>query len=281
MPMATAIPAWVEDDAMDDILILFFFVSILSSVAGSICGIGGGVIIKPVLDATGVMSVSCISFLSGCTVLAMSLVSVYKSLRAGMVRLRFKISTALAVGAAAGGIAGKSMFENLKRSVGDEALVGLVQAVILLIITFGTLLYTLNKQKIRTKDYEQLWLCAVVGLLLGIMSSFLGIGGGPINLVVLGYIFSMGTKEAALSSLYIILFSQMTSLLNTLRTGTVPQVRLSYLAVMVAGGILGGMLGSQINRKIKEEWVDRLFIALMVAIMGINVYNAVRFAGGC
>ena len=281
MPMATAIPAWVEDGAMDDILILFFFVSILSSVAGSICGIGGGVIIKPVLDATGVMSVSCISFLSGCTVLAMSLVSVYKSLRAGMVRLRFKISTALAVGAAAGGIAGKSMFESLKRSVGDEALVGLVQAVILLIITFGTLLYTLNKQKIRTKDYEQLWLCAVVGLLLGIMSSFLGIGGGPINLVVLGYIFSMGTKEAALSSLYIILFSQMTSLLNTLRTGTVPQVRLSYLAVMVAGGILGGMLGSQINRKIKEEWVDRLFIALMVAIMGINVYNAVRFAGGC
>lgn len=281
MPMATAIPAWVEDGAMDDILILFFFVSILSSVAGSICGIGGGVIIKPVLDATGVMSVSCISFLSGCTVLAMSLVSVYKSLRAGMVRLRFKISTALAVGAAAGGIAGKSMFENLKRSVGDEALVGLVQAVILLIITFGTLLYTLNKQKIRTKDYEQLWLCAVVGLLLGIMSSFLGIGGGPINLVVLGYIFSMTTKEAALSSLYIILFSQMTSLLNTLRTGTVPQVRLSYLAVMVAGGILGGMLGSQINRKIKEEWVDRLFIALMVAIMGINVYNAVRFAGGC
>ncbi len=90
----------------------------------------------------------------------------------------------------------------------------------------------------------------------------------------------MTTKEAALSSLYIILFSQMTSLLNTLRTGTVPQVRLSYLAVMVAGGILGGMLGSQINRKIKEEWVDRLFIVLMVAIMGINVYNAVRFGGG-
>ncbi len=280
MPMVTAIHAWAEGRAMDLIIILFFLVSLLSSVAGSICGIGGGVIIKPVLDATGVMSVSGISFLSGCTVLAMSLVSVYKSLRAGAVRLQFKISTALALGAAAGGIAGKSMFEGLKRAVGDEALVGLVQAVVLLLITFATLLYTLHKQKIQTERCGQLWLCAFIGLLLGIMSSFLGIGGGPINLVVLGYFFSMTTKEAALSSLYIILFSQMTSLLNTLRTGTVPQVRLSYLAVMVAGGILGGMLGSQINRKIKEEWVDRLFIVLMVAIMGINVYNAVRFGGG-
>ena len=33
---------------------VFFAVSILSSIAGSICGIGGGVIIKPVLDAVGI-----------------------------------------------------------------------------------------------------------------------------------------------------------------------------------------------------------------------------------
>ena len=64
-------------------VLVFFVVSILSCTVGSICGIGGGVIIKPVLDATGIMGVSSISFLSGCTVLAMSVVSVYKNLRAG------------------------------------------------------------------------------------------------------------------------------------------------------------------------------------------------------
>ena len=63
---------------MNVIILVFFLVSILSSIVGSICGIGGGVIIKPVLDAVGIMSVSSISFLSGCTVLAMSIVSVYK-----------------------------------------------------------------------------------------------------------------------------------------------------------------------------------------------------------
>ena len=94
-------------------VLVFFAVSILSSTAGSICGIGGGVIIKPVLDALGVMSVSSISFLSGCTVLAMSVVSVYKNLRSGTARMDLKIATSLAVGAAAGGVAGKAMFLSL------------------------------------------------------------------------------------------------------------------------------------------------------------------------
>ena len=232
---------------------VFFLVSILSSLAGSICGIGGGVIIKPVLDATGIMSVSSISFLSGCTVLAMSIVSVYKNIRAKSAKLDVKIATALAVGAAAGGVIGKTMFQSLKTAVGDENLVGLVQAAVLIVITLGTLIYTIYKARIKTKEYRQVWLCIVIGIILGVMSSFLGIGGGPINLVVLAYFFSMSTKEAALSSLYIIMFSQITSLVQTVATGSIPDVQIWYFASMVIGGIAGGTIGSKINKKIKEE----------------------------
>lgn len=42
--------------------VIFLLVSFFSSLVGAICGIGGGVIIKPVLDATGTMSVTAISF---------------------------------------------------------------------------------------------------------------------------------------------------------------------------------------------------------------------------
>ena len=117
----------------------------------------------------------------------------------------------------------------------------------------------------------------MIGVLLGIMSSFLGIGGGPINLVVLAYFFSMSTKEAALSSLYIIMFSQITSLIQTCVTGTIPEVEASYLIAMVVGGILGGTLGSKVNKKIDEDGVNKLFIALMIVIVCINIYNAVKF----
>ena len=56
--------------------VLFFIISFLASVAGAICGIGGGVIIKPTLDMFHLASVSTISFLSGCTVLALSLIHI-------------------------------------------------------------------------------------------------------------------------------------------------------------------------------------------------------------
>ena len=111
-------------------IVVFFAVSLLASIVGSICGIGGGVIIKPVLDAMNVMSVSCISFLSGCTVLTMSVVSVYKNMRAGK-KLNLRIATLLAVGAAVGGVAGKMMFQAVKASVGNENFVGMVQAIVL------------------------------------------------------------------------------------------------------------------------------------------------------
>lgn len=49
-----------------------YLVTFAACVLGTICGMGGGIIIKPVLDAAGVMSVSTITFLSGVTVIAMS-----------------------------------------------------------------------------------------------------------------------------------------------------------------------------------------------------------------
>ena len=109
------------------------------------------------------------------------------------------------------------------------------------------------------------------------MSSFLGIGGGPINLVVLYYFFSMDTKEAAQNSLYIILFSQLTSFLMTVFTRTIPEVSIVVLILMVLGGLLGGVVGRKINKKINAQVVDRLFIGLMGVIILICIYNALRF----
>ena len=70
--------------------LLYLLVSFLASVAGAICGIGGGVIIKPVLDLCGLASVSTISFLSGCTVLSMSCYNVVKNIRSGENRVSFR-----------------------------------------------------------------------------------------------------------------------------------------------------------------------------------------------
>ena len=259
-------------------MLIFFLVALGASAVGAICGIGGGVIIKPVLDLLHLETVSTISFSSGCTVLTMSCYSVGKSLLAGEKSVSLDVGTPLAVGAAAGGLLGNQLF-TLVRDLSDTPnRVGAVQSACLAAVTVGTLLYTLNKARIPTHRLQNKGACAAIGLALGCMSSFLGIGGGPINLVVLYFFFSMDTKTAAANSLYIILFSQLCSLLTTLLTNSVPDFRWTVLVLMAAGGLGGGILGRKLNRKMKGESVERLFIALMVVIICVSVFNAWRYA---
>lgn len=257
--------------------LIFCVVAFGASIIGAICGIGGGVLIKPILDSFGALSVSSISFLSGCTVLSMTCYSVIKANVSKESMVDFKTGTPLAIGAAFGGIAGKMMFQALSDSFADKNQVGAIQASCLLVITFGTLLYTINKAKIKTYHVKNAFACIIIGLILGICSSFLGIGGGPINLVVLFFFFSMDTKVAAQNSLYIILFSQITSVLNTVFTKTVPEFSVMLMVMMVICGILGGVSGRTINKKMNSEMVNKLFIILMVLIMLICVYNIFQF----
>lgn len=266
-----------ESDMNPYLYVIFFAVSLFASVVGAICGIGGGVLIKPLLDAFGVLSVASISFLSGCTVLSMSCYSFIKAKRAGESLVDMRIGTPLAVGAALGGVAGKSMFQYLTNAFADKDQVGAIQAGCLLAITFGTMLYTIRKDHIRTRHVTNPLLAAAIGLILGICSSFLGIGGGPINLVVLFFFFSMETKTAAQNSLYVILFSQITSLAETILTGTVPEFTFGLLVLMVCGGLGGGMIGRRINKRIGSRTVNRLFIGLMAIIMLICLHNILQF----
>jgi len=259
------------------VYLLFFGICFGASVIGAICGIGGGVIIKPLMDALGFMDVPTISFLSGCTVLCMTAYSVAESKLSGRSNIETKTSLPLGIGGAIGGIAGKALFQYLVSISADKNSIGAVQAICLFIVTAGTLVYTLNKSKIRTYQITNIGACLSIGVLLGMMSSFLGIGGGPINLVILFFFFSMTTKIAAENSLYIILFSQLASLLQSLITNSVPEFEIGALIFMAAGGVCGGIAGRIFNKKIGENDVNRLFIALMVVIILINIYNAYKF----
>ena len=255
-------------------VIFVFVVCLLASTIGGICGIGGGVVIKPLLDATGIMSVSTLSFLSGLTVLAMAAVNVWKNRKNRAIDV--KRSLPLGIGAALGGVAGKQIFQLLKSAVGSEQTVGLVQSVALGILVLGTLLYVRNKSRIRTRSIRNPWLCGAVGAVLGVLSSFLGIGGGPMNLAVLYYFFSKDTKQAAINSILVILLSQLASLGMTLVSGTVPDFAWSIFIAMASAGILGGMLSARLQKKLSAARVDTLFAGLLVVILLICVYNALK-----
>lgn len=259
-------------------LAIVFAIAFFASTIGAICGIGGGIIIKPVMDAVGAADVATINFLSGCTVLSMTCYSVLKAKVSGDSKIDPSIDTPLAIGAAIGGLIGRQLFSAVAGFFGDANIAGAVQAGTLMVITVGTLAYTLNKDKIATRRVTGALPCAVIGLVLGVSSSFLGIGGGPINLVVLFYFFTMSTKRAAQSSLYIILFSQAASTIAAL-LGGVSNIDILLLAGMAACGILGGIVGRNVNKHIDEAAVDKLFCGLMVVIICISGFNVFRYLG--
>ena len=256
--------------------IVFFIISVAASMIGAICGIGGGIIIKPALDSFGLVDVASINFLSGCTVLSMTLYSVGYSKITKDTCINYRVSTSLAIGAIIGGITGKVIFQ----AVCDFGLntAGLIQAICLIIVTVATLIFTVRIKKTRTMQVDNLLLSAVLGLVLGLMSSFLGIGGGPVNLVVLIFFYSMDLKAAAENSLYIILFSQAANLTSSIITGTVPCVNGLLLVLMICEGIVGGIIGKKLNKKLRSSTINRLFIYLMLFIILINAYNVVRFS---
>lgn len=258
--------------------IVFFVISFLASIVGAICGIGGGVMIKPTLDMFGLTSVATISFLSGCTVLSMSCYTVSKNIISKDNLVNFRTGTPLAFGGIIGGIIGKQLFELIKAMYANANVVGVVQSVCLGLITLSTLVYTLNKDRIKTHNIQSRALITTIGIVLGLFSCFLGIGGGPINLVVLYYFFSMDTKVAAHNSLYIILFSQVASLIVTLITGTVPEFQLMTLFLMALGGISGGVVGRNFNAKMDNKAIEKLFIILMSVIIGISIFNVFKYS---
>lgn len=256
--------------------IILLIICLMASSVGAIVGAGGGVIIKPVLDLLGLLPVSTVSFCSGCTVLGMSVCSLIRNRNDG-VKLQLKTSTALAIGAVTGGLIGKWLFELVKNGFGNERVLGAVQAVFLTLITIGVFVYVCNKDKLPSKNVKSVLAAVIIGIFLGIISSFLGIGGGTSNVAVLFFFFSMEAKQAAKNSLYIIIFSQISSIILALTTGSVPSFEWIHLFCMVVGGVGGALIGANISKRIDNKGVEKILKILLIVIIMIDFYNVLKF----
>lgn len=261
------------------IYLICYAVTGLACVLGTICGMGGGIIIKPVLDATGVMTVDTITFLSGCTVISMSCWSVGKAVYRREDVLDMKKTPILAFAAAAGGLIGKEVYSAVAGFFPDRNTAGGVQACLLFAATFVTLLYTVKKDRLTPRESDSQAAGFIIGLILGMLGAFLGIGGGPFNVAALTYFFSMPTKKATQNSLFVVLMSQLASTIKTVISGGIPDFDPVILLGMVLLGIFGSEIGRRVNKRIDNRQANLFLEGCMVLIMGINIYNIFKYLG--
>lgn len=249
--------------------IIYFLVIVLANSLGAISGMGGGVLIKPVLDLIGHDSVAAVSFYSSVAVLTMSVVATGKQVRTG-VKLNWRLIFWIALGAAAGGLLGKNVLGFALDSFPEKSVLAVQISVTIVTILFAFLSTRFSWQSFRLSGTHW-YLCC--GLLLGFFASFLGIGGGPINVALLMLMFGMPIKEATVYSICTILFSQATKVAGIVIAGEFAAFDLAMLWFIVPAGIVGGYAGSRLSHSLNATRVETVFQGMLLVVILINLYN--------
>ena len=245
--------------------VLYFLIAIGATTVGSLTGMGGGVIIKPLMDVLHGFDVQTIGVLSSLTVFSMSVVSIGKQMLA-RTKIPFGTAIPLALGSVMGGLAGEKLLQVIVDALRANSAVTVVQNVVLSLLILAVF-----------QELRGVVVSLLVGVFLGICSSFLGIGGGPINVALIIYLFSFDTKTATVCSLVTILFAQISKLTTVALTTGFGVFDLSIAPVMIVGAIAGGFIGASLNKKCSEAAVEKAFNAVQLLVLAISIFNIVRY----
>ena len=258
-------------------IIIYSIIVLGATMIGAITGLGGGIIIKPAFDFVGIDTTSMISVYSTVAVFTMCLVSIYKRSKQGF-HVHKQIALGLAFGSIIGGKIGDVIFLQAVDSWGSQA-VSATQSVILFLLIGGIILFTINKERIRTLEVTNLVAIVTIGLTVGIISVYLGIGGGPLNIALLVYFFSMKAKDAAAYSILMIFFAQIIKMGTVIRDfEKYNNVSLVILAIAIFA-VLGGWIGTKIQSKLTHEAVEKLYLGLMAILVLMTAFNVFKFIG--
>lgn len=254
---------------------LYAVIALIASLLGACCGLGGGVIVKPMLDAFTDSSASAVSAISTFTVLTIALTSVikYAAQRTKVPLLRTVLT---GIGAVAGGYLGTWLLQSLL-SKQTDSFITLLQSVLLALFLAAAVLYMSFFRKRVSFSTKSPVAVISAGLLMGSVASFIGIGGGPINVALLVLLFSMELKQAAVSSLVIILMSQLTKTVVLILSGDLSTMAgdLSPLFIMLPVAFIGALLGAYLNKRLPEKAVLITYNIAVCGIIAVAVYNAV------
>ena len=254
---------------------IYSAVILVATTLGAFVGLGGGVIIKPILDFIGAESRMQVDFLSATAVFTMSVVSTLRYMKK-KVDFRKDIILFISVGSIAGGWLGSKAMDLLSSLIPQER-VRCVQAFVLAALLLAVCFYVSKERRsFQVKNNAAILL---VGLMLGFFASFLGIGGGPINVAVLTLFFSLNVKEAAVYSVAIIFFSQLSKLVTLFAsTGIEPYAhQWKTLIFILPAAILGGIIGSKFNRRFDDKLIRKVFSAVMILLVVLNIYNGISY----
>lgn len=108
----------------------------------------------------------------------------------------------------------------------------------------------------------------LLGVVTGILTMLLGVGGGFIMVPAMLYLLGMGTQVVVGTSLFQIIFvTAFTTLMHAVTSQTV-DILLALL--LIVGGVIGAQIGTTIGVRLKAEQL-RILLALLVLAVAIKI----------
>ena len=105
----------------------------------------------------------------------------------------------------------------------------------------------------------------VIGVLVGVLTAIMGVGGGFIMVPAMIYLLGMPTKVVVGTSLFQIIF--VTGFTTMLHATTNYTVDIVLALLLLIGGVIGAQIGARIGVKMKAEQL-RILLAILVLAVG-------------
>jgi uncharacterized membrane protein YfcA len=255
-------------------------------------GVGGGFLTTPLLIFYGIPPTVAVAS-AATQITGASVSGVMVHMRRGGVDM--KMGGVMIAGGLAGSVVGAAMFRVLQSSGQIDVVIGFLYVLILSSIGFLMLKDALialgyvgaNEVEGRPPRHNR-WVASLplrwrfyssglyispvapvaLGFLAGMMTVFLGIGGGFILVPAMIYLLGMPARVVIGTSLVMILaVSAATTMVHSLTTRSVDIVLAGLLLV---GGVVGAQYGALLTLRIKPD-VLRLALAVIILIVALRM----------
>jgi uncharacterized membrane protein YfcA len=275
------------------ILLLSFGIGVLSG----IFGIGGGFLMTPILIFLGIPATYAVANVAN-NILGISVSGAtthwYKK------TLDYKMGFMIVIGGLLGAIVGMQIFKYLREVGNINTIIALAYVYLLAII--GTLIFvegvkevTALKKKILIKKklhthywihglpfrmrfsksqlYESALTPIILGFIVGLFASIMGIGGAFLMVPAMIYLIGMPTKLIPGTSLFVTIF--ITGFVVVAHAIQFKSIDLVLVSFLLFGSIIGLHVGLKISEKLNTSEYKALLAILLIVVgifMGVETF---------
>ncbi|MFB5628531.1 MAG: sulfite exporter TauE/SafE family protein [Nitrosarchaeum sp.] len=232
----------------------------VAGILGSMIGLGGGIVVVPVLTFFGfppTLAASNSLFAAFSNAIGSTLS--YSRQK----RIDYSLGLKLGLLSVPGTVLGAYISSDVTPGI-FKILFGLV------LISSAVYIFLRKKIQTREKNLTTMMIVFVVGasFFAGIISSFFGIGGGTVFVPLMVVGLGMTMKRAAPTSQFILLFASLSGIITHSILGHPDFIQAGLLA---AGAFFGGIIGARISLDIKERYLQ-ILVSVIIIIAAFKLF---------